>query len=648
MNKELENKIAKIKNNFVKNIHQKWNYNNVEDCFYISEQRILHNEFEFVIKQLLSNTNSNVLVNTINALEYFVREKNIEIKIWISEIIRLFNVNIENRLNSMIIHFFKSTSPNSSNELFKLLKETKNLDDKYKIIFIFGEIQEYHIETLKILRHFMKNEKDEKIRLISVQVISKLEDSDSLDNLIEVIQEDKSTEVRLSAISALGVLKAKKSIDILIKTLDDEDNKIQAEAAEVLGNMQDLAKEESTNKLIEILSDYDRDKSVIIAVMWALGKFKECKIINTLNSHLTFTFWDETVRETAMDVTDYIHSDCREAEVILPTLVDIRNNIKNSESLRIKATQILKSMCKRKNLELNECIDAVKPSGNIRDQFWEQRNISEIEDFFDKSKSKNVSDLVIMSIYFLTHVKGIDTIDLTDINGILILLNLEIPHSQTKIEFDKLIGLSIVTEFMGGYRLTQKGREEAKELLIPKKEKTGITEIKSGISSLSSRVDIVNKTAFIAYSWDNEDHKKWVKMFADKLMDNGVYTYLDQYFIKLGISIPNFMNNINEVDYILVVCTSNYNEQLKKKDSGAHYEGTIIGGKLIEGHPREQIIPIYREGRKVSPPFLKGILGCLMVKDEDFESEFEKLLKQIYGENGIEPPPLGSPPKFDS
>ena len=30
---------------------------------------------------------------------------------------------------------------------------------------------------------------------------------------------------------------------------------------------------------------------------------------------------------------------------------------------------------------------------------------------------------------------------------------------------------------------------------------------------------------FISYSWDDEEHKKWTRSFADKLLESGIDTY---------------------------------------------------------------------------------------------------------------------------
>ena len=43
---------------------------------------------------------------------------------------------------------------------------------------------------------------------------------------------------------------------------------------------------------------------------------------------------------------------------------------------------------------------------------------------------------------------------------------------------------------------------------------------------------IKTPTVFISYSWDDEFHKGWVRELADKLIENGIDVYLDQYDLE--------------------------------------------------------------------------------------------------------------------
>ena len=47
--------------------------------------------------------------------------------------------------------------------------------------------------------------------------------------------------------------------------------------------------------------------------------------------------------------------------------------------------------------------------------------------------------------------------------------------------------------------------------------------------------------AFISYSHDSQEHKKWVLDFATRLRNNGVDAALDQWDLKPGDDLPHFM-----------------------------------------------------------------------------------------------------------
>lgn len=54
------------------------------------------------------------------------------------------------------------------------------------------------------------------------------------------------------------------------------------------------------------------------------------------------------------------------------------------------------------------------------------------------------------------------------------------------------------------------------------------------------------RTAFISYSWDDEEHKKWVKEFADRLLSDGINAVVDQYDLSLGDRTSSIYGTINQ------------------------------------------------------------------------------------------------------
>ena len=50
-----------------------------------------------------------------------------------------------------------------------------------------------------------------------------------------------------------------------------------------------------------------------------------------------------------------------------------------------------------------------------------------------------------------------------------------------------------------------------------------------------------NPTVFISYSQEDNEHKKWVKDLADRLLADGIEVTVDQYDLTLGYRLPQFM-----------------------------------------------------------------------------------------------------------
>lgn len=118
--------------------------------------------------------------------------------------------------------------------------------------------------------------------------------------------------------------------------------------------------------------------------------------------------------------------------------------------------------------------------------------------------------------------------------------------------------------------------------------------------------------AFISYAWENEEHRAWVKEFADRLLADGVEAILDQYDLSLGDRLPQFMEeSVTLADYVLVVCTPTYKEKADARIGGVGYEGHIISGELYSKRNERKFIPVLKNGdiEECMPTFLKGKLA---------------------------------------
>lgn len=117
---------------------------------------------------------------------------------------------------------------------------------------------------------------------------------------------------------------------------------------------------------------------------------------------------------------------------------------------------------------------------------------------------------------------------------------------------------------------------------------------------------------FISYAWETEDHRAWVKSFADKLLSDGIEAILDLYDVNPGDRLPQFMEqSVSAADYVLIVCTPTYKKKADGRMGGVGYEGHIISNELYSKSNERKFIPLLKEGEpgESMPSFLAGKLA---------------------------------------
>lgn len=155
-----------------------------------------------------------------------------------------------------------------------------------------------------------------------------------------------------------------------------------------------------------------------------------------------------------------------------------------------------------------------------------------------------------------------------------------------------------------------------------------------------------NPKVFISYSWEDTEHKDWVKSFTDKLIENGIEATFDQYDLTLGDRLPEFMEqSITAADYVLIICTPAYKEKSDNRKGGVGYEGHIISAELLSQNNERKFIPIIRKGNisTALPNCLAGKLGLDFTSGYE-ENAFSDLITTLYGAK--KKPALGARPSY--
>ncbi|MEG0916696.1 MAG: toll/interleukin-1 receptor domain-containing protein [Myroides sp.] len=157
---------------------------------------------------------------------------------------------------------------------------------------------------------------------------------------------------------------------------------------------------------------------------------------------------------------------------------------------------------------------------------------------------------------------------------------------------------------------------------------------------------MITPKAFISYSHDSQEHKKWVLELATRLRNNGIDAILDQFELQPGDDVPHFMEtHLSSANKILMVCTDKYVDKANMGQGGVGYEKMIITSNLMKKIDENKIIPIIRQNATTEVPiFLKSKLYINFSKPDDYEFSYDDLVRSIHNSPLFEKPPVGNNP----
>lgn len=150
---------------------------------------------------------------------------------------------------------------------------------------------------------------------------------------------------------------------------------------------------------------------------------------------------------------------------------------------------------------------------------------------------------------------------------------------------------------------------------------------------------------FISYSHDSEAHRDFVLALANRLREEYVESWIDQY-------VPGFPpqgwqrwmeDEIEQADFVLVICTPLYLQRFTGKDReggrGVNREGLIISQLLYDDHNHNtKFIPVLPQDGKAEhvPTILRSHFYQL-------DADYQDLYRLLTGQPSVIPPPLGKP-----
>lgn len=179
--------------------------------------------------------------------------------------------------------------------------------------------------------------------------------------------------------------------------------------------------------------------------------------------------------------------------------------------------------------------------------------------------------------------------------------------------------------------------------------------IKGGVASAEPvEPQSRNPRLFVSYSWDGEQHKRWVLKLAADLIRNGVKVLIDEWDLQAyNEDLHLFMEEgIRNADHVLIVCTPTYAKRANERQGGVGVESVIITGEFFERAKASKFLPITRRGshltRDCLPSYLKTRYAIDFSDDTSYRSSLEELLRRLFEQPRFRRPDLGPVPRLRS
>ncbi|NEQ98069.1 MAG: TIR domain-containing protein [Cyanothece sp. SIO2G6] len=153
---------------------------------------------------------------------------------------------------------------------------------------------------------------------------------------------------------------------------------------------------------------------------------------------------------------------------------------------------------------------------------------------------------------------------------------------------------------------------------------------------------------FISYSGTSPIHKQWVAKIATYLRSNGLDARLDQWHLRGGMDLSQWMaNELQLADRVIIITDSRYRERADGRVGGVGWETMLVQGDMLSRSSDDnRYIVVVREDHFSSgvPTYLKTKY-CIHWRTDSDESQMQsELLEELY--NVDKAPPIGEPPVF--
>lgn len=164
---------------------------------------------------------------------------------------------------------------------------------------------------------------------------------------------------------------------------------------------------------------------------------------------------------------------------------------------------------------------------------------------------------------------------------------------------------------------------------------------------------IPHPKVFISYAWTSDAYTNRVASFAAELQKIGIEVLFDKFEMKPGNEPNAFMErSVNDasVTNVLLLLNKTYADKANNREGGVGKETQIISEEIYNKTTQTKFIPVVFEkgpkGEIYKPAYLGSTYFVDLSDSQKYDSEFQLLVKSIYGESVYRKPELGNPPEW--
>jgi len=168
-----------------------------------------------------------------------------------------------------------------------------------------------------------------------------------------------------------------------------------------------------------------------------------------------------------------------------------------------------------------------------------------------------------------------------------------------------------------------------------------------------SKLTINNPKVFISYAWASKEYQAKVLSLATDLVNDGIQVEIDKWSLKEGNDTYAFMEQSvtdPSITNVLILLDPQYEKKSNDRSGGVGTETQIISPEIYNKVKQEKFLPIIFErginGEIPKPIYLKGLLHFDLSKPENYDEEYQRLVKRLYGIEIMKKPELGSKPAW--